>query len=91
MGLLGPTGLRFACYRRTVTVPRDTTPEAALLHEESLRQLGSAGRLRIALELSDFTHAMAVAGIRRRHPEYSEEQARHKLAEILYGVEKRDV
>jgi hypothetical protein len=69
-----------------VTVPRDTTPEAALLHEESLRQLGPAGRLKIALELSDFTHAMAVAGIRRRHPEYSEEQARHELAEMLYGA-----
>lgn len=68
-----------------MAIPLDTTPEAAALHEESLRKLGNAGRLRIALELSDFTHAMAVAGIRRNHPEYSEEDARRKLAEMLYG------
>ena len=66
-------------------LPLDTTADAAALHEESLRQLGPAGRLRIALELSDLTHAMAVAGIRRRHPELSEEEARRRLAEILYG------
>jgi hypothetical protein len=56
-----------------------------LLHEQSYRQLGMAGRLRIALELSDLTHAFAVAGIRRRHPGYSDEDARRKLAEVLYG------
>jgi hypothetical protein len=67
-------------------VSRDTTPDAALLHEESYRQLGMAGRLRIALELSDFTHALAVAGIKRRSPGCSDEEARRRLAEILYGA-----
>jgi hypothetical protein len=43
--------------------------------------------LRIALELSDFTHALAVAGIRSRHPEYTDEEARRRLAEILYTAE----
>lgn len=70
-----------------MAVPLDTSAEAAQLHEESYRQLGLAGRLRIALELSDLTHAMAVAGIRRRHPELSDEDARRKLAEMLYGPE----
>lgn len=49
--------------------------------------LGLAGRLRIALELSDFTHSLAIAGIRRRHPELSDEDARRKLAELLYASE----
>jgi hypothetical protein len=65
-------------------VPLDTTPEAAALQLQAYREMGPGGRLRIALELSDFTHALAVAGIRRRHPELSEEQARRKLAELLY-------
>ena len=63
----------------------DTTPDAALLHERSYREIGMAGRLRIALELSDFTHALAVAGIKRRTPNCSEEDARRRLAEALYG------
>ncbi len=68
-------------------VPLDTTPEAATLHEESYRQIGMAGRLRIAMELSDFTHALAVAGIKLRTPGCSDEEARHRLAELLYGSE----
>ena len=70
-----------------VAVPRDTTAVAASLHEDAYRELGLGGRLRIAFELSDFAHALAVAGIRSRHPEYTEEEAQRKLAEILYGAE----
>jgi hypothetical protein len=65
-------------------VALDTTPAAAALQLQAYRELGPAGRLRIALELSDLTHAMAIAGIRRRHPELSETEARRKLAEQLY-------
>ena len=64
---------------------RDTTAVAASLHEESYRQLGMAGRMRIALELSDFTHALALAGVKRRIPAGSDEEARRRLAELLYG------
>lgn len=70
-----------------MAVPSDTTAAAAALHEDAYRELGPGGRLRIALELSDFTHALAVAGIRSRHPEYTDEEARRKLAEILYTAE----
>jgi hypothetical protein len=68
-----------------VKIPHDTTPAAAKLHEEAQRRLGLAGRLRVALELSDLTHSFAVAGIRRSDPTLTEEQARIKLAERLYG------
>jgi hypothetical protein len=65
---------------------RDTTPAAAALHEEAQRQLGPAGRLRVALELSDLTHSFAVAGIRRSAPDLTEEEARRDLAKRLYGA-----
>jgi hypothetical protein len=68
-----------------MSLPFDTTADAAALQEQAYRELGLAGRLRIALELSDLTHSFAVAGIRRRHPECSDEDARIKLAELLYG------
>jgi hypothetical protein len=63
---------------------RDTSPEMADLHMEAYRQMGMAGRFRIALELSDLTHALATSGIRRRNPEIDEETARRQLAEVLY-------
>ncbi|HEU4887370.1 MAG TPA: hypothetical protein VFV49_05745 [Thermoanaerobaculia bacterium] len=67
-----------------MALPLDTTAAAAALHEQAYRELGLAGRLRIALELSDLTHSFAVAGIRRRHPGCSDQDARRKLAEFLY-------
>jgi hypothetical protein len=70
-----------------VAISPDTSAAAAAIHEDAYRELGPAGRLRIALELSDFTHALAVAGIRSRHPEYTDEEARRRLAEILYAAE----
>ena len=65
--------------------PFDTTATAAALHEQAYRELGPAGRLKIAVELSDLTHAFAVAGIRRRDPACSDQDARRRLAELLYG------
>jgi hypothetical protein len=70
-----------------VHVPFDTTPEAAELQIRAYREMTSAGRLRIALELSDLTHSLAVAGIRRANPELSEEEAYCSLSERLYGRE----
>lgn len=64
---------------------RDTSPKMARLQEQAYVQLGMGGRLRIALELSDLAHAFAVAGIRRRYPQLSEDDARRQLAETLYG------
>jgi hypothetical protein len=70
-----------------VAVPLDTTAVAARLQEQAYRELGLAGRLRIALELSDLTHAFAIAGIRRRNPGISDQDAHRKLAELLYAPE----
>jgi hypothetical protein len=68
-------------------VSRDTTAAAAALQEAAYRNMGNDGRLRIALELSDLTHAFAIAGIRRNHPELSDDSLRRELARAIYGVE----
>jgi hypothetical protein len=65
---------------------RDTTPDAAAVQEAAYRHMGGAGRLKIALDLSNFVHALAVTGIRKRHPEYTAEQATAALARQLYPV-----
>jgi hypothetical protein len=67
----------------------DTTPEAAAIQEEAYRRLGKAGRLKIAFELSDLVRALAKAGIRKRNPEYTEEQVMRLLTHQLYGAEAR--
>ena len=63
---------------------RDTSPEAAALQLEAYRRMGPAARLRIAFQLSDFTHKLALTGIRERQPELGEAEAYAKLAELLY-------
>lgn len=62
----------------------DTDAASASLHEASYRELGLSGRFKIALELSDLTHALAMSNMRRHHPEWSDEDAYRRLAE-LYG------
>jgi hypothetical protein len=81
----GGSEARRLCYRREVARALDTSIDAALLQEQAYREIGPVGRLKIALELSDLTHAFAVAGIRRNDPSLTEEEARCRLAERLYG------
>lgn len=64
----------------------DTSLDAAAVQEAAYRQMGGAGRLKIALDLSNFVHALAEAGIRKRHPEYTSEQVTAALARQLYPV-----
>lgn len=73
------------CYRTNVKLPRDTSPAAARAQEEAYRRIGEVGRFRAALELSDLTHAFALAGVKARHSQMSEEEARKTLASILYA------
>ncbi len=72
----------------TRMIPLDTTAAAAAVQEAAHRRLGPLGRLKTALDLSDLAHKMATIGIRRRHPEYSEEQAIEALARRLYHAER---
>jgi hypothetical protein len=64
--------------------PRDTTPEAKAIQIAAFQRQTPAERLRSAIELSDFTHRLALAGLKLRHPDCSDDQANRLLAEELY-------
>jgi hypothetical protein len=63
----------------------DTAPRAAAIQLQLDRNAGPAGRVLIAVELSDAVRETAVAGIRRRHPEYSEQEVRHAFLQSVYN------
>ncbi len=64
----------------------DTTPKVAAFHLELYRQAGPARRAQIAVDLSDAVRATALAGIRRRHPEYSEREVAAEFLRMVYGI-----
>jgi len=63
----------------------DTSSGGTATQDEVYRRLGNEGRLRIVFELSDLVHAFAIAGIKRRRPGCSDEEAHRQLAFDLYG------
>jgi hypothetical protein len=66
---------------------RDTTPDALRVRTEIYRRMTVDQRVRLAMEMSSTTRAIALDGIRRRHPEYDEHQARMALFRLLVGDE----
>ena len=64
----------------------DTTPRVAAIQLQLYRDAGPSRRAQIAVELSDAVRETALAGIRRRHPEYSDEQVRAEFLRIVYGI-----
>jgi hypothetical protein len=68
-------------------IPRDTSREAFWMQCAALRELGTAGRLRLAFDLTEQVWKTAAAGIRRRHPEYSDEEVRIAAIRMRLGNE----
>ena len=68
-------------------IPADTTPEAARVHYRSLARLGAAGRAKMTFELCDQLRVLARAGVRYRHPDYSEEMVKLAIVRIMLGEE----
>lgn len=66
-------------------IPFDTDPRAHHAQVEALRRLGPAGRIAQAFEMSELAREMSKAGIKKRHPEYSDEDAVRALVWLLYG------
>ena len=60
--------------------PADTTPEAWAFMEQGLRRMTPQERVRRALALTVFTHRVALAGIRRRHPDETDREHQLRLA-----------
>lgn len=65
---------------RNRALPADTTLEAVRPQIKVHDRLGFDGRLRMVVELSENVRRFAGAEIRRRYPDYTDEQLR--LAEI---------
>jgi hypothetical protein len=65
---------------RNRALPADTTLEAMRAQIKVHDRLGFDGRLRMVVELSENVRRIAAAEIRRRHPEYTDDEVR--LAEI---------
>jgi hypothetical protein len=55
-------------------IPVDTTPEAARVQREIYRRMSPSRRLELALQMSDFVRGVVAAGVRSRHPKYSDDQ-----------------
>jgi hypothetical protein len=63
----------------------DTSPAMTEAQNQLYREIGPAGRARIAAEMSDMLRDLAIAGVRLRHPEYDEEQVLAEVLWVFYG------
>lgn len=64
---------------------RDTTAAAAEVQRRVLRGLSMARKAQLLDDLCETTRAIALVGIRSRHPEYDDRDARWALWRSLYG------
>ena len=68
-----------------MTRPNDTSHAADRRQLEAFRVMTPATRLRLADVMSTEIRALARAGIRARHPEYSTEEVEAAFAEVMLG------
>jgi hypothetical protein len=68
-------------------IPRDTTPEAHRKQMEILRKLSPERRALISFELSNNVRQIAMDGIRKQHPEFTETQISRELLRRIVGDE----
>lgn len=67
------------------TQSTDTHPAPEAVQIDLLKKAGVARRLSIAFSISESVRRLALDGIRRAHPEASDEEALHIFAEVHYG------
>jgi hypothetical protein len=67
--------------------PLDTSEETSSIQIEVYRRMTPGARLRLGLELTEMSRRLLVDGIRRRHPEYDEEQTRLASIRLWLGPE----
>jgi hypothetical protein len=65
--------------------PRDTSAKAAAIQDRLHDAMGPAGRFELAMQMSELAREFALAGVRDRHPDWTEAQIRRELVRILYG------
>jgi hypothetical protein len=68
-----------------MATPSDTISEAFARQLEGLRAMGPQARLHLALQMSEELREVAKAGIRARHPGFTDRQVREELEVLLLG------
>lgn len=68
-------------------MPFDSTPAALEAQRNVWRRLGPAGRVRLAIEISEDIRRVALAGLKARHPALGAAELRRILVQRLYGVD----
>jgi hypothetical protein len=69
------------------TLSRDTSPEAERIQIELLRQMPSWRKMALVTQLTQMSYALALTGLRNRHPEASQEELQRRLADQILGSE----
>jgi hypothetical protein len=62
----------------------DTSPEARAIQLRIQSAMTGAQRILLAFEMSEFARNLARAGIRKDHPEWSEEQVARELLRLAF-------
>ena len=70
-----------------VTLSRDTSPDIDQMQIGRLRCMPVWRKLALVGEMNRTVRAMALAGLRQRHPEEAAAQHRRRLATLLLGPE----
>lgn len=65
----------------------DTPPEVQRVHYEICRTLSDGRRLELAFDMCDTGRLLAIAGLRMRHPDASEDQLQRLWARQHLGPE----
>jgi len=63
----------------------DTTPEAADVQREVWRRMTAEQRDEVGAQLSENVRTIAAEGVRRRHPDYSNDQVRLAVIKLQLG------
>lgn len=63
----------------------DTSPEALAVQLECLRKMTPKQRIRQSCAMSRRVRQMAFEAIRRRHPDFTEEEVQLLFIELTYG------
>jgi hypothetical protein len=68
----------------------DTSDDALAVQLEGFRRMSPTERVNKMCKLSAKLRRMAMDAIRRRHPEYDQQEIRMKFIELTYGKELAD-
>jgi hypothetical protein len=65
----------------------DTSPDIEDVQIEGLRQMHPWRKMALMAEMSQTVRALAMAGLRQRHPDDTPAQRRRRMADLLLGPE----